>query len=69
VEYVARHKGAKHMHSAGQDLSFLEYHNLDILLAIIAVKLFFFMLIKRCCCGSAKKLSVGDSRAGKEKFN
>lgn len=30
VEYVARHKGAPHLRSAGQDLSFIEYHNLDV---------------------------------------
>lgn len=35
VEYVAKHRGAAHMHSAGQDLSFVEYHNLDILAGFI----------------------------------
>ncbi|XP_055910501.1 UDP-glycosyltransferase UGT5-like [Eupeodes corollae] len=29
VEYVARHKGAPHLHSAGQDLGFIQYHNID----------------------------------------
>lgn len=29
VEYIARHKGAPHLHSAGQELNFIQYHNLD----------------------------------------
>lgn len=30
VEYVARHKGAPHLRSAGQDLNFFQYHSLDV---------------------------------------
>uniref|UniRef100_A0A182IX03 Aldehyde oxidase n=1 Tax=Anopheles atroparvus TaxID=41427 RepID=A0A182IX03_ANOAO len=30
VEYVLRHDGAKHLISAAQDLSFVEYNNLDV---------------------------------------
>lgn len=30
VEYVARHKGALHLKSSGQDLTFIQYHNLDV---------------------------------------
>lgn len=68
VEYIARHNGAPHLHSAGQDLSFLAYHNLDILLAIIAIKAFFIIVIKLCCCRGSKKTQVVESRKGK-KFN
>ncbi|XP_062122130.1 UDP-glucosyltransferase 2-like [Drosophila sulfurigaster albostrigata] len=31
TEYVLRHKGAHHMRVAAQDLSFVEYHNLDVI--------------------------------------
>jgi len=34
VEYVARHKGAPHLHSAGQELNFIQYHNLDAMLIL-----------------------------------
>uniref|UniRef100_W8C4F8 UDP-glucuronosyltransferase 2B10 n=1 Tax=Ceratitis capitata TaxID=7213 RepID=W8C4F8_CERCA len=34
VEYVVRHKGAKHLHCAGQDLSFIEYHSIDTMLIL-----------------------------------
>lgn len=46
VEYVIRHKGAPHLHSSAQDLSFVEYHMIDVwltLLAIVAVALFIFI--------------------------
>lgn len=66
VEYVARHKGAKHMHSAGQDLNFLQYHNIDILLAFIAIIWVIKTLIKKCCCSSSKKAPVESSRSKKK---
>ena len=54
VEYVARHKGAFHMHSAGQDLSFIEYHNLDIFgLMLFAVAVFAYalkLILRFICC-------------------
>ncbi|XP_073820783.1 UDP-glycosyltransferase UGT5-like [Musca autumnalis] len=30
VEYVLRHEGAVHMRNAGQDLTFIQYHNIDV---------------------------------------
>lgn len=70
VEYVARHKGATHMHCAGQDLSPLEYHNLDIFLLIIAFDIFVIILIRIFCSKSSKKLPVSDEKKKqKKKFN
>ncbi|XP_034662986.1 UDP-glucuronosyltransferase 2A1-like [Drosophila subobscura] len=34
VEHVTRHKGAKYLRSASQDLSFIQYHNLDAILLL-----------------------------------
>ncbi|XP_069965756.1 UDP-glycosyltransferase UGT5-like isoform X2 [Bactrocera oleae] len=34
VEYVVRHKGAKHLHCVGQDLSFIQYHSIDSMLIL-----------------------------------
>ncbi|XP_075163346.1 UDP-glucosyltransferase 2-like [Haematobia irritans] len=34
VEYVLRHEGAPFMRNAGQDLSFMEYHNVDVFLLL-----------------------------------
>ena len=39
TEYVARHKGAPLLQSAAKKLGFLEFHNLDVILAILAVVL------------------------------
>ncbi|XP_062544090.1 UDP-glycosyltransferase UGT5-like isoform X1 [Armigeres subalbatus] len=35
VEYVIRQKGAPHIRSAAMDLSFIQYHNLDVLALLI----------------------------------
>lgn len=36
VEYIARHKGAPHLRSAGQELPFIMYHNVDAFVFIVA---------------------------------
>lgn len=37
TEYVLRHKGAHHMRVAGQDLSFIAYHSLDVFALVFGV--------------------------------
>lgn len=55
------------MHSGGQDLNFLAYHNIDVLLAFVALNLLIFILIKKCCCGtSSNKKPSQDDRNGKK---
>ncbi|KAH8294651.1 hypothetical protein KR018_000874 [Drosophila ironensis] len=34
VEHVSRHKGARYLRSAAQDLNFIQYHSLDVMLII-----------------------------------
>nr|NP_652626.1 UDP-glycosyltransferase family 302 member C1 [Drosophila melanogaster]ACL89167.1 Ugt86Da-PA [synthetic construct]AAF54591.1 UDP-glycosyltransferase family 302 member C1 [Drosophila melanogaster]AAL28439.1 GM04645p [Drosophila melanogaster]AAO74690.1 RE18708p [Drosophila melanogaster]AOQ05761.1 Ugt86Da-RA [synthetic construct] len=50
VEHVSRHKGAKYLRSASQDLNFIQYHNLDAMLilygGIIFVLYCIFLLIR-----------------------
>ncbi|XP_023293682.2 UDP-glycosyltransferase UGT5-like [Lucilia cuprina] len=54
VEHIVRHKGAKYLHCAGLDLSFIEYHNIDamlilyggILFTLFAIIYFLNLLIK-----------------------
>jgi hypothetical protein len=55
VEYVIRHKGAPHLQSAGQELSFLQYHNLDVFGVMLATVLFTLLTIKMCLCGRKKE--------------
>ena len=53
VEYVARNKGAWHMHCAGLDLSMLEYHNIDAIILLycgmVLILLTTAYLIGKCC--------------------
>ncbi|XP_042534163.1 UDP-glucuronosyltransferase 2A3-like [Dipodomys spectabilis] len=61
IEFVMRHKGAKHLRVAAHDLTWIQYHSLDVigfLLACVTVALF---LVVKCClfacgkCGKAGK--------------
>uniref|UniRef100_A0A182M8S5 UDP-glucuronosyltransferase n=1 Tax=Anopheles culicifacies TaxID=139723 RepID=A0A182M8S5_9DIPT len=64
VEYVIRHRGAKHLKSAGQELGFLQYHGIDVIATIIGVPVLFFYLIFKLLCGglSKKNASVGSKK-------
>ena len=66
VEYVARHNGALHMHSAGQDLNFIAYHNIDILLIVIVFLVSLFIFIRSLCCKSTKKVEVVEVKKKKK---
>lgn len=52
-EYVIRNKGASHLRSGSMDLSFFQYHNIDVfmLLFVSSLMCFFtiFMVCKKCC--------------------
>ncbi|KAM7158682.1 UDP-glucuronosyltransferase 2A3-like isoform 1-T2 [Molossus nigricans] len=63
IEYVMRHKGAKHLRPASHDLTWLQYHSLDVvgfLLACVATAIF---LIMKCCLLSCKNFC----KTGKKK--
>ncbi|XP_037038180.1 UDP-glycosyltransferase UGT4-like isoform X1 [Bradysia coprophila] len=50
TEYVARHRGAPHLRSAGLDLSFFAYHSLDVFATVLAAVYFTWRLIKFVFC-------------------
>lgn len=50
TEYVARHKGAPHMRSAGLDLSFFAYHSLDVFAFLLGILFIVWKLIKWGFC-------------------
>ncbi|XP_012864475.1 PREDICTED: UDP-glucuronosyltransferase 2B31-like isoform X2 [Dipodomys ordii] len=55
VEFVMRHKGAKHLRPAVHDLNWFQYHSLDVigfLLACVATAIFIFT---RCCLFCCRK--------------
>ena len=51
VEYVLRHKGARHLRSAARDLNFFQYYCLDVvavlLTAVSAVVFISFVVLKK----------------------
>lgn len=50
IEYVIRHKGAPHLRSAGLDLCFISYHNLDVFGLMIATVLVVLFILKWLVC-------------------
>ncbi|XP_037038185.1 UDP-glycosyltransferase UGT4-like isoform X2 [Bradysia coprophila] len=50
TEYVARHKGAPHIRSAGLDLSFFAYHSLDVFAAFFIAFYLAWRIIKGIVC-------------------
>ncbi|XP_061276341.1 UDP-glucuronosyltransferase 2A2 isoform X4 [Bos javanicus] len=63
IEFVMRHKGAKHLRPAAHNLTWYQYHSLDVigfLLACVATAVF---LVTRCCLFSCRKFG----KTGKKK--
>lgn len=70
VEYVARHKGAPHMHSAGQKLSWISYHNIDVYAFLALVVYTICYTFKRLFyCILAKAFGARKSVNDKKKRN
>lgn len=63
IEFVMRHKGAKHLRPAAHNLTWFQYHSLDVigfLLTCVATAVF---LVTKCCLFSCR--NVG--KTGKKK--
>ncbi|XP_044124046.1 UDP-glucuronosyltransferase 2A2 isoform X2 [Neovison vison] len=63
IEFVMRHKGAKHLRPAAHNLTWFQYHSLDVigfLLACVAAAIF---LVTKCCLFSYRKFG----KTGKKK--
>ncbi|XP_066242125.1 UDP-glucuronosyltransferase 2B31-like [Saccopteryx leptura] len=53
IEFVMRHKGAKHLRPASLDLTWVQYHSLDVIGFLLAcVTMVIFVITKSClfCC-------------------
>ncbi|XP_048220626.1 UDP-glucuronosyltransferase 2B31-like [Perognathus longimembris pacificus] len=62
IEFVMRHKGAKHLRPAVHDLTWLQYHSLDVigfLLACVAAVIFIFT---RCCLFCCRKFTQSGTK-------
>ncbi|XP_041854404.1 UDP-glucuronosyltransferase 2A2-like isoform X5 [Melanotaenia boesemani] len=61
IEFTMRNKGAKHLRVQAHELTWYQYHSLDVIAFLLSIVLFLmFTLIKTCsfcfyrCCGSKK---------------
>lgn len=68
VGYVVRHKGAPHLRSAGQDLSFTAYHNLDVYLFLASLVVCLFVGIWLFFCFALKWIAVVFNRKSNVKI-
>ena len=66
IEYVMRHKGAKHLRPASHDLTWFQYHSLDVigfLLACVATAIF---VTTQCCLFCCRKVAKTGKKIKKE---
>ncbi|XP_012510956.1 PREDICTED: UDP-glucuronosyltransferase 2B17-like [Propithecus coquereli] len=66
IEFVMRHKGAKHLRVAAHDLTWFQYHSLDVigfLLACVATVVF---IITKCCLFFCRMFATAGKKEKKE---
>lgn len=68
TEYVMRHKGAKHMRSAGADLKWYQLNLLDVYAVIFAPILILLWLCKRCMFGR-RRINAVTKKSKSKKTN
>ncbi|XP_012328835.1 UDP-glucuronosyltransferase 2B4 isoform X1 [Aotus nancymaae] len=49
IEFVMRHKGAKHLRVAAHDLTWFQYHSLDVIGFLLACMAAVIFIITKCC--------------------
>ncbi|XP_064223671.1 UDP-glucuronosyltransferase 2B7-like [Aotus nancymaae] len=49
IEFVMRHKGAKHLRVAAHDLTWFQYHSLDVIGFLLACMAAVVFIITKCC--------------------
>ncbi|KAI5707218.1 hypothetical protein M8J75_015765 [Diaphorina citri] len=58
IEYVLRHKGVAHLHSAAADLSYVQYYLLDVIAFIITILLVLLLALYLAAVRVLRKLNV-----------
>lgn len=48
TEYVIRYKGANHLRSAARNLSYLQYHDIDLVVFIFTIFMFLAWILVKC---------------------
>ncbi|KAM4854659.1 UDP-glucuronosyltransferase 2B31-like [Thomomys bottae] len=57
VEFVMRHKGAKHLRPAALDLNWFQYHSLDVIGFLLACVTAVIIIFMRCCLFCCRKFT------------
>ncbi|XP_032757475.1 UDP-glucuronosyltransferase 1-1 [Rattus rattus] len=65
VEYVMRHKGAPHLRPAAHDLTWYQYHSLDVIGFLLAIVLTVVFIVYKSCAYGCRKCFGGKSRVKK----
>ncbi|XP_069904172.1 UDP-glucuronosyltransferase 2B13-like isoform X3 [Oryctolagus cuniculus] len=61
VEFVMRHKGARHLRAAAHNLTWFQYHSLDVICFLLAcVAIAMFIIIKGCLFCYQKFTTAGE---------
>ncbi|XP_069313221.1 UDP-glucuronosyltransferase 2A1 isoform X4 [Eulemur rufifrons] len=55
IEFVMRHKGAKHLRPAAHNLTWFQYHSLDVIGFLLACVATSMILVTKCCLFSCQK--------------
>uniref|UniRef100_G3RGA9 UDP glucuronosyltransferase family 2 member A1 complex locus n=1 Tax=Gorilla gorilla gorilla TaxID=9595 RepID=G3RGA9_GORGO len=63
IEFVMRHKGAKHLRVAAHDLTWFQYHSLDVIGFLLVCVTTAIFLVIQCCLFSCQKFG----KIGKKK--
>ncbi|XP_028608464.1 UDP-glucuronosyltransferase 2A1 isoform X6 [Grammomys surdaster] len=63
IEFVMRHKGAKHLRVAAHDLSWVQYHSLDVIGFLLTCMASAILLVAKCCLFVFQKIG----KTGKKK--
>ncbi|XP_048220624.1 UDP-glucuronosyltransferase 2A2-like isoform X1 [Perognathus longimembris pacificus] len=66
IEFVMRHKGAKHLRVAAHDLTWLQYHSLDVIAFLLACVAVPILLVVKCCFFSFRKICKTGKKQKKE---
>lgn len=62
IEFVMRHKGAKHLRVAAHDISWFEYHSLDVLGFLLLCVVTLIFIITKCCLFVCQNFYMKESK-------
>ncbi|XP_064341190.1 UDP-glucuronosyltransferase 2B31-like [Camelus dromedarius] len=66
IEFVMRHKGAKHLRPAAHDLTWYQYHSLDVIGFLLACVAAALLVITKCCLFCCQKFPIAGKKEKKE---